>query len=77
MSQDAGVCISRLDEGGWAESAALGNRDIVVGMAGRTIGRTNDNFDSLVGNAPVETVALRDGGQMALTINPCGGEWSG
>jgi hypothetical protein len=76
-SRDVVVRISSLAEGSWAESAELGNRDIVVGMAGQTIGRTNDNFGSLVGSAPVERFALRDGERMPLTIDPRAGEWSG
>jgi hypothetical protein len=73
-SRDVGVRISSFAEGRWAESAELGNRDIVVGMAGQTIGRTNDKLAS---STPVETVVSRAGGWVVPTINRCGDEWSG
>jgi hypothetical protein len=76
-SRDVGVRISSFAEGRWAESAELGNRDIVVGMAGQRIGRTNDNLDELAGSTPVETVVSRAGGWVVPTINRCGDEWSG
>lgn len=72
-----GVLISRFAEGRLAESAELGNRDIVVVMAGQTNGGGNDNFDSLVDSAPGETVALREGEWLGLTINPRGVGGSG
>ena len=77
MSPAVGIRIPSLVAGRWARSAELGNRDIVVGMAGQTIGRTDDNFDRLAGSTPVETVASRDGGRVIPTIQRCGSEWSG
>jgi hypothetical protein len=61
----------------WVKSAELGNRDIVVGMAGQTIGRTSDNFDRLAGSTPDETVVSHDGGRVVPMINRRGDEWSG
>jgi hypothetical protein len=77
MSSDADIRIPSLVARRWARSAELGNRDIVVGMAGQTICRTDDNFDRLAGNTPAETVESRDGGCVVPTINRCGDEWSG
>ena len=77
MLPDAGIRIPSLVARRCVKSAELGNRDIVVGMAGQTIGRTDDNFDRLAGNTPVETVESRDGGCVVPTIHRCGGEWSG
>jgi hypothetical protein len=77
MSSDADIRIPSLVARRWARSAELGNRDIVVGMAGQTIGRTNDNFDRLAGSTPVEAVVPRDGRWVLPTIHRCGDEWSG
>ena len=77
MLPDAGIRISCLVARRWVKSAELGNRDIVVGMAGQTIGRTNDNFDRLAGSTPVETGVSRNGGRVVSTTHRCSDEWSG
>jgi hypothetical protein len=77
MSSDADIRIPSLVARRWARSAELGNRDIVVGMAGQTIGRTDGNFDRLAGNTPVETIVSRDGGRVLPMTHRCGDEWSG
>jgi len=68
-----GARISGVAKGGPAEAAGLQNGDIVVEMAGQTIGNIYDYSHALDGlkvDTPVEMVVLRDGQRVTLTLTP-------
>ena len=69
----AGARLSGVAKGGPAEAAGLKDGDIVVEMAGQTIGNIYDYshaLDSLKVDTPVEVVVLRDGRRLTLTLTP-------
>ena len=68
-----GARISGVAKGGPAEAAGLKDGDVVVEMAGQTIGNIYDYshaLDSLKVDTPVEVVVLRDGRRVTLTLTP-------
>jgi len=68
-----GARIAGVAKGGPAEVAGLTNGDIIVEMAGQTIGNIYDYSHALDGlkvGAPVNVVVLRDGQRVTLTITP-------
>ncbi len=73
----AGARISGVSKGGPAEAGGLRDGDVVVEMAGQTIGNIYDYSHALDGlkvDTPVEMVVLRDGRRVTLTITPGGRE---
>jgi Tol biopolymer transport system component len=72
-----GARISGVASGGPAEAAGLKDGDIVVEMAGQTIGNIYDYSHALDGlkvGEPIEVVVLRDGKRVTLTLTPGGRE---
>ncbi|MDH3230968.1 MAG: M28 family peptidase [Alphaproteobacteria bacterium] len=68
-----GARISGVAKGGPAAAAGLKDGDIVVEMAGQTIGNIYDYSHALDGlkvDAPVQVVVLRDGRRVTLTLTP-------
>ncbi len=68
-----GARIAGVAKGGPAEAAGLTNGDIIVEMAGQTIGNIYDYSHALDGlkvGTPVEVVVLRDSQRIKLTITP-------
>jgi Tol biopolymer transport system component len=68
-----GARIAGVTKGGSAEAAGLTNGDIIVEMAGQTIGNIYDYSHALDGlkvGTPVNVVILRDGQRITLTITP-------
>jgi Tol biopolymer transport system component len=68
-----GARISGVAKGGPAEAAGLRNGDIVIEMAGQTIGNIYDYSHALDGlkvDKPVEVVVRRDGRRVTLTLTP-------
>ncbi len=68
-----GARISGVAKGGPAEAAGLKDGDIVVEMAGQTIGNIYDYSHALDGlkvDTPIEVVVRRDGRRVTLTLTP-------
>jgi hypothetical protein len=68
-----GARIAGVAKGGPAEAAGLTNGDVIVEMAGQTIGNIYDYSHALDGlnvGAPVDVIVLRDSQRIKLTITP-------